>query len=338
VVSARTRRTLTLPWLWLLGLFVALLAGGVLPASAEGLDSTTSAFLAGARDRALHNYGWRPEPMSYIAGHTRLLSTPGGVGSPCPSAVACTVSNGTVFLNMIPDDEHLLDYVLNHEFIHAMEYARGSSEGTIGATLADVLVLSKDTSFPVAASAARRVLELSGIDDHPVITGRDWFHIEHDILGDVGWDVANLPGWYREAYFPYLSPGPAARKSIAQTPISPQRDTDMRIQRVLDTIVSMCGPVLPGARLTSPTVTCGPRPLWSGVPYAAMTGGFAPSPPSRPAGPPQEKPATTTASPARPPDALVASIHPMPVADNPASVTNPTTDDGDQSTENLVGG
>jgi hypothetical protein len=183
---------------------------------------------------------------------------------------------------MIPDDAHLLDYVLNHEFAHAMEYARGSSEGTVGAILADVLMLSTDTSFPLAASAARRVLGLSGGDDHPVITERDWFHIEHDILGDVGWDVANLPGWYRDAYFPYLLPAPTAHKSISQIPTSQPRDIDLRMQRALDTIVSMCGPVLPGARLSSATVTCGPRPLWPGVPYTAMTGGAAPPP----AGPP----------------------------------------------------
>jgi hypothetical protein len=130
----------------------------------------------------------------------------------------------------------------------------------------------------MAAYAARRVLGLTGRDDHAVISSQDWFHIEHYILEDVGWDVANLPEWYRQAYFPYLAPGPAARKAVTPTPTPRPNDFDFRMQRVLDAIVNLCGPVLPGARLGAPGVACAPRPLWSGMPYPAMTGRAAPPP------------------------------------------------------------
>jgi hypothetical protein len=159
-----------------------------------------------------------------------------------------------------------------------MEFARGSADGTIGPILADVLTLSNDTNFPLAAYAARRVLGLTGRDDHAVISTQDWFHIEHYILEDVGWDVANLPEWYRQAYFPYLAPGPAARKIVTVTPAPRPTDYDFRMQRVLDAIVNLCGPVLPGARLSAPGVACSPRPVWSGMPYPAMTGRAAPPP------------------------------------------------------------
>jgi hypothetical protein len=306
--------------------FVALLAGGLLPAHAEGLDAG-SGYLAGARDRALRNYGWRPESLSYISLNTRLVATPGGTASACPSAIACSMPNGTVYVNTIPDDPRLLDYVLNHEFIHAMEYARGSSEGTVGYILADLLVLSRDPSFPLAASAARRVLGLSGADDHPVITGGDWFHIEHDILEDVGWDVANLPGWYRAAYFPYLLPGPDVRKVVTPSSALPPRDTDLRMQRLLDTIVRMCGPVRPGARLSAPSVTCGTRPLWSGVPYPALTGGFAP-PPAPPA------PPALMAAPAKPAITSVPTVLQPAILEPVAIVANEV--DVDEPTEKLV--
>jgi hypothetical protein len=165
---------------------------------------------------------------------------------------------------------------MNHEYIHAMEFARGNSVGTVGNILADALELSNESDYPLAAYAARRVLGLTGRDDHPVFATKDWFHIDHDILEDVGWDVANLPAWYRDAYFPYLTPGPAARVSVSLTPAPLPVDSDRRTQRVLDAIATLCGPVLPGARVAVPSVACGAGPLWPDEPFAAMVGGAAP--------------------------------------------------------------
>jgi hypothetical protein len=271
-LSFRSSRRL----LWLVSLLLASLASGAVPARATGIDRSEPGMLVQARDRALRNYGWRPEAISYMSAHTRLIATSDGVDNPCPSAVACTIPTGSVYVNVVPTDSATLDYVLNHEFIHAMEYARGNSEGTVGSILADVLELSNESDYPLAAYAARRVLGLTGPDDHAVLSASDWFHINHDILEDVGWDVANLPSWYRDAYFPYLTPGPAARVNVSPTHAPSPADSDRRTQRALDAIASLCGPVLPGARVTAPSVTCGSGPVWPGEPFAAMTGGAAP--------------------------------------------------------------
>ncbi|GAC1319692.1 MAG: hypothetical protein NVSMB2_15200 [Chloroflexota bacterium] len=266
----------------LLGL---LLASSVMPANAESADV---AFNLAMRDRALNDYGWRPEAIAYITRHTRLISTPGGDGSPCPTAVACTLPNGSVYLNASVTGRSL-EYVLNHEYIHAMEFARGSAEGNVGRILADVLVLSTDPDYPDAAYAARRVLDLTVGDGHGVIASHDWFHIEHDILEDVGWDVGNLPGWFSDQYFPYLQPAPQAGRAVspARRPLVP--DADVRTQSVLDTIVSLCGPILPGARLTATMVPCAPATEWADAPYGPMLGGAAPAPTTsaqaRPIGP-----------------------------------------------------
>jgi hypothetical protein len=313
VVSVRNRNSSWLGFVFLLSLLTASLFGGQLPAHAEASDAPSEGFLAGARDRALRNYGWKTDAANYIAAHTHLVATAGGFGSPCPSAVACSLRDGSVYVNMIPDDPKVLDYVLNHEYMHAMEYARGSSDGTVGRILADVFALSKDTNYPAAASAAQRVLGLTGRDDHPVVTDNDWFHIEHDILEDIGWDVAGLPGWYRDAYFPYLWATPPVRTKVNVASGPAPRDTDLRMQRVLDTIVKLCGPVLPGARLSAPSVACGPAPLWSGMPYPAMAGNAAPAPAPVVAAP---APAPVVAAPASAP--VVSAPAPAPVASAPA--------------------
>lgn len=257
----------------LLPLLSLVFLASVVPVHAESADMAYTSMM---RDRALTDYGWRPDAMAYIVRHTRLISTPGGDGSPCPTAVACTLPNGSIYLNAQVDGR-VLEYVLNHEYIHAMEFARGSSEANVGRILADVLTLSGDSDYPTAAYAARRVLDLTVGDGNGVIAGRDWFHMEHDILEDVGWDVGNLPGWFRDAYFPYLLPAP----NVTQ-PVPPARsaapDAAARTQQLLDTIVSLCGPALPGAHASAPRVSCVSAPEWADVPYGPMLGGAAPAP------------------------------------------------------------
>lgn len=278
---ARVRPLLFGQLLTLLGLAFTVLASTASPALADGPDTsaTGNVDLSQAVNRALRNYGWRAEAIAYIASHTRVVQTQYGLNSPCPTDVACSLRDGSVYVNLVPTDPPTLDYVLNHEFIHAMEFARGSADASIGPILADVLVLSNDAQHPLAADAARRVLGMTGNRDHPVLAGQDWFHIEHYILEDVGWDVANLPDWYRGAYFPYLTPNPPARKSVAPPPAVPQV-TDLANQRVLDAIVKMCGPSMPGARLNAPGIACNAAPLWGNVPYSRLAGGAAPPPPA----------------------------------------------------------
>ena len=260
-------------------LVLAVLSSGVAPVHADSLASTIggTASPSQAVTRALRNYGWRPDAIAFMLGHTHVVETQAGLDGPCPADVACSLRDGSVYLNLIPDDPATLDYVLNHEFIHAMEFARGSADSSIGPILADLLTLSLDNDHPLAAEAARRALSLTGQNDHPVIAERDWFHLEHYVLEDVGWDVANLPDWYRDAYFPYLMPSPPVHKAVAADPEVQPRDWDLRMQRVLDAIVTMCGPVLPGARLSAPSVSCDQKPLWSGLPYTRMAGGVASS-------------------------------------------------------------
>jgi hypothetical protein len=249
---------------WFTLFFSLVLFGTVEAAPAAAVD------LGQARDRALHAYGWRPEAIAYIVSHTRLIETTDGRESPCPTAVSCSVRDGAIYLNQVPDSPSSLNYVLNHEYIHAIQFARGSADASIGPVLADLVALSNDEDHAVAANAARRVLGLTARDDHAVIREQDWYHIDHYLLEDVGWDVDNLPGWFRDAYFPYLAPGAAVRKSITQAPAPLPQDEELRMQLVLDAIVRMCGPVLPGAHAETPNVTCDRRPLWSGVPYSGL--------------------------------------------------------------------
>ena len=255
---------------WLLAaasLVLGILSNGLGPAQAVGIDARQEL------SRALRNYGWRPEAIAYMTAHTHLVETQHGLNSPCPTDVACSLRDGTVYLNEVPTDPAMLDYVLNHEYIHAMEFARGSAESSVGPILEDLLALSVAADRPLAAEAARRALSLNGQNDHSAITGQDWFHLEHYVLEDVGWDVSNLPDWYRDAYFPYLMPNPPVRKSVTSGPPVQPRDWDLRMTRVLDAIVRMCGPILPGARLGAPGVSCDQAPLWTGVPYPRMAGG-----------------------------------------------------------------
>jgi hypothetical protein len=170
----------------------------------------------------------------------------------------------------MPDHPATLDYVLNHEYIHAIQFARGSADASIGPALADLVVLSNDEGHPVAANGARRTLGLTARDDHPLIRQQDWYHIDHYLLEDIGWDVEHLPGWFRDTYFPYLAPGAAARKPVTLAPAPQPQDEDLRTQLVLDAIVRMCGPVLPGAHSETPSVACNRQPVWSGVPYPAF--------------------------------------------------------------------
>ena len=265
-----------------LSLVFAVMSAGAATVRADGLDASNlgGASLGQALARALHNYGWRPDTIAYMTAHTHLVETQQGLNSPCPTAVACSLRDGTVFLNQIPGNPATLDYVLNHEYIHAIEYARGSVDSSVGPILEDLLTLTTDTDHPLAAQAARRALSLTAQNDHSAVTGHDWFHLEHDVLEDVGWDVANLPDWYRDAYFPYLMPNPPVRKAVAVVADSPPRDWDLRMTHVLDAIVKMCGPVLPGSRLTAASSSCDPGPMWAGVPYARLSGGAAPSPAS----------------------------------------------------------
>ena len=256
------------------GLVLGILSNGASPAQAAGNDSNQGGVsLSQALNRALRNYGWRPEAIAYMTAHTHLVETQQGLNSPCPTDVACSLRDGSVYLNEVPTNPATLDYVLNHEYIHAMEFARGSAQSSIGPILADLLTLSGDSDHPIAAEAARRALSLTGRNDHAAITGQDWFHLEHYVLEDAGWDVANLPDWYRDAYFPYLMPSPPVRKSVAVGPLVQPRDSDLRMTRVLDAIARMCGPVLPGARLGAPSVSCEQAPLWPGVPYPRLADG-----------------------------------------------------------------
>jgi hypothetical protein len=249
-------------------LFLSLVLVGLFGA----LEATRAdaADLGQARERALRSYGWRPEAIAYIVSNTRLIETIDGRGSPCPTAVSCSVRDGAIYLNQVPGSPTTLDYVLNHEYIHAIQFARGSADANIGPVLADLVALSNDEDHAVAANAARRVLGLTARDDHTVIREQDWYHIDHYLLEDVGWDTENLPGWYRDAYFPYLAPGAAVRKSVTLAPAPHPQDEDLRTQVVLDAIVRMCGPVLPGAHAETPSVACDRRPVWSGVPYPGL--------------------------------------------------------------------
>ena len=262
----------------LLGL--ALLAGAAIaaPAQAETLEPNPPAVRG-----ALKAYGWKSEAIDYLLGHMRLVASRGAASNLCPTAVACTTPAGVLYLNLVTDDQATFNYVINHEMIHAMQYARGGREGTVGGQLADLLAMSGDASYPLAAAAASRALGLTGSQDYPVFDQRDWFHMDHDVLQDVGWDVANLPPCFRDAYFPYLSAAPAAASRPRPAPGGAPADLDQRRQRVIDTLATLCGPSMPGAHLIGDMPTCGAGASWSEAPYPAFTtAGRAPAPPAPP--------------------------------------------------------
>lgn len=223
---------------------------------------------------ALRYYGWKPEAIHFIAAHTQLIHTPFGAGSRCPKDVACSDPQGHVWVNLLGlEDRQIIYYVLNHELIHEMEYARGSGDASVGAALADVYELSTDAAYPLAADADKRVLQLTGRNDFAILDNKDWFHIEHDVLDGVGWNVGNLPAWYGAAYFPYLDPNPSASRAVTATSAGNPADFDARVQKALAAEASKCGPVLPGGPAPRPSGECGaPLDAWAGVPYGPMPG------------------------------------------------------------------
>lgn len=277
----------------LLAICLLVMSAVAAPAQAETLEPNGPAVRA-----ALKAYGWKSEAVDYVLAHVRLIASTGGAGGVCPNAVACTTPAGVMYVNLLTDDQATFNYVINHEMIHAMQYARGGREGVVGGQLADLLVVSSDAAYPLAAAAASRVLGLSGSQDYPVLDQHDWFHMDHDVLQDVGWDVANLPPWFGAAYFPYLDATPPAATPPRQpAPGGPPADLDRRRQRVLDTVRTMCGPSLPGARIIGDMPTCGAGAPWSAAPYPAFSvGGRAPAAaPTTPESPPQAAPGVSAA-------------------------------------------
>ncbi len=283
--------------------------------------STAPAFAAYVDD-AFTRYGWTPRARDYLRDRVDVAVDPADV--PNTRKLAGMYVGGRI---VVWDPFKMGDWLyetLSHEYAHALEDARGGSPATAGPLLYDLLQVAQDETYPEAAWAARHLLQLrdgptgdwmlDGYYDR-MVDRKDYAHLLLALLErGAGFDVSRVPPWFREAYYPHLTPSPPnpypVRVRARAEP--PPADVDARLLRVKNLVAELCGPKLSGVT-ASPSRSCVSRKRWPGVPFEPLPGAEGRGPAA-----PAARPTGTPVAQSLPPVAAV-TLPPPPRAETPAA-------------------